>query len=82
MRTGGAPLPVFSLIAPAVMPGVSLSDHRNYWQAGYPAVMITDGSFYRNPHYHTPEDTADTLDYPRLALVVRGVHAAVAQLAR
>ena len=41
------------------MPGVSLSDHRNYWQAGFPALMITDGSFYRNPHYHTPEDTLD-----------------------
>lgn len=81
MRSGGAPLPVYSLIAPAAMPGVSLSDHRNYWQTGYPALMITDGSFYRNPHYHTPEDTADTLDYPRLALVVRGVHAAVAELA-
>jgi hypothetical protein len=29
-----------------------LSDHRNYWQYGYPAVMINDTSFLRNPNYH------------------------------
>jgi Zn-dependent M28 family amino/carboxypeptidase len=49
----------------------------NYWQVGYPAVMITDTAFYRNPHYHTRTDTADTLDYRRMAQVVEGVYAAV-----
>jgi hypothetical protein len=72
-----SPLPVFSLTAPRSLPGVGLSDHANYWEVGYPAVMITDTAFYRNPHYHTRTDTAETLDYRRMALVVEGVYAAV-----
>jgi len=72
-----SPLPVFSLTAPRSLPGVGLSDHANYWEVGYPAVMITDTAFYRNPHYHTRSDTAETLDYRRMALVVEGVYAAV-----
>jgi Zn-dependent M28 family amino/carboxypeptidase len=74
-------LPVFSLTAPRAVPGVGLSDHMNYWQLGYPAVMITDTAFYRNPHYHTRTDTADTLDYRRMAQVVEGVYAAVKTMA-
>jgi Peptidase family M28 len=55
------------------------SDHRNYWSRGWPAVMVTDTAFLRNPHYHTRNDTADTLDYRRMARVVDGVfNAAVA----
>jgi Zn-dependent M28 family amino/carboxypeptidase len=66
-------LPVESINAPRLLPGVALSDHFNYWWAGYPAVMITDTAFYRNPNYHTAFDTADTLDYGRMAQVVEGV---------
>jgi len=46
-----------------------LSDHSPFWDAGYPALMITDTSFMRNPHYHMPTDTADTLDMQFLHLV-------------
>jgi Zn-dependent M28 family amino/carboxypeptidase len=76
------PLPVYSLTAPRFLPGVDFSDHANYWQAGYPAVMITDTAFYRNPHYHTRADTAETLDYQRMAQVVESVYAAVQEMAR
>jgi Zn-dependent M28 family amino/carboxypeptidase len=79
---GASPLPVYSINAPRSVPGIDFSDHRNYWDAGYDAVMITDTAFYRNPHYHTPQDTADTLDYARMGMVVQGVHAAVRALAR
>jgi aminopeptidase YwaD len=54
-----------------------LSDHASFWDRGYQALMITDTSFYRNPHYHRPSDTAQTLDYPFLAKVTRGVCEAV-----
>lgn len=50
-----------------------LSDHRNYWQYGYNAVMINDTSFLRNPHYHQNTDTIDTLDFSKMAEVVKGV---------
>lgn len=75
------PLPVYSINAPAFVPGVDFSDQVNYWRAGYDAVMITDTAFYRNPNYHTAGDTADTLDYQRMGFVVEGVYAAVLDLA-
>jgi Zn-dependent M28 family amino/carboxypeptidase len=77
-----SPLPVYSINAPSVVPGVDFSDQLNYWAAGYNAVMITDTAFYRNPHYHTAGDTEERLDYKRMAMVVEGVYAAVANLAR
>jgi hypothetical protein len=42
--------------------------------------MVTDTSFFRNPHYHQPTDTPDTLDYLFLARVTLGVAAAVRRL--
>ena len=79
---GASPLPVYSINAPRSVPGVDFSDQMNYWEAGYDAAMITDTAFYRNPNYHTARDTAGTLDYGRMAMVVDGVHAAVLHLTR
>lgn len=60
---------------------MDFSDHRNFWAKDMPAVMITDTSFFRNPNYHQPGDLPETLDYRRMAQVVRGVHQAVLHLA-
>ncbi|HLD50307.1 MAG TPA: M28 family peptidase, partial [bacterium] len=60
-----AGLPVQSLTVPfkgRILPATRLSDHAPFWDKGYPALLITDTSFFRNPHYHTPEDTLSTLD--------------------
>ena len=73
-------LKVRSINAPAFIPGVDFSDQLNYWHAGYRAVMVTDTAFYRNLNYHTANDTAEKLDYKRMALVVAGVYAAVERL--
>lgn len=70
-------LPVYSMNAPASVMGVDLSDHRSYWAQGYPAVMITDTAFFRNAAYHTAEDTAERLDYARMAKVMSGVYAVI-----
>ncbi len=72
-----SPLPVYSINAPAIIPGIDYSDHRNYWHFGFPAAMITDTSFYRNKNYHTEADTWDTLDYAKMAMVVDGVYSIV-----
>jgi Zn-dependent M28 family amino/carboxypeptidase len=74
-------LPVHSINAEASVPGIDFSDHRSYWQYGYPAAMITDTAFYRNPHYHSAGDLAETLDYSRMAQVVQQVYSAVLDLA-
>ena len=72
---GASDLPVATINAPRSVQGVDFSDHASYWHFGMPAVMITDTAFLRNPNYHEAGDTADTLDYERMAKVVRGVHA-------
>lgn len=77
---GSTPLPVRSLCAPSSIPGIDFSDHRNYWRAGFPAVMITDTAFYRNQAYHTEGDTADRLDYDKMAMVVIGVYEAIQRM--
>ena len=78
---GASPLPVYSLNAPSRVSGVDYSDHLNFWNAGLPAVMITDTAFYRYNGYHRSTDTPERLDYRRMAMVVDGVYAAVLAVA-
>ncbi|MBD3246677.1 MAG: M20/M25/M40 family metallo-hydrolase [Candidatus Omnitrophica bacterium] len=73
--------PLESISAPGFVSGIDFSDHWSFWQEGYPAVMITDTAFYRNPHYHRLTDTWQTLDYTRTAEVVRGLTETVTDLA-
>jgi Zn-dependent M28 family amino/carboxypeptidase len=76
-----AALPTQGAAAPSWVPGVWWSDHWSFWREGYPAIMITDTAPYRNPFYHTPEDTADKLDFERMARVVDGLTHVVRALA-
>lgn len=71
---------VYSINAPVKLAGIDFSDHRSYWEFGYPAVMVTDTAFNRNLNYHTREDTYEKLDYQRMADVVNGVFHAVMTL--
>lgn len=70
-----------SLAAPRGLEGVDFSDHGSFWDEGYPAIMVTDTALFRNPNYHEPTDTWDTLDYARMARVVQGLQCAVGALA-
>ncbi len=73
-------LPVQSLAVPGdgtALPVTRLSDHASFWDRRLPALMITDTSFFRNPHYHQPTDAPATLDYSFLAKVTAGVCLAV-----
>jgi len=71
---------VESLSAPGFLPPLYLSDHSSFWKFGFPAVMITDTAFLRNPHYHKPSDTPDTLNYRFLAEVIKGLYHATVTL--
>ncbi len=66
---------------PSGIPGIGYSDHWSFWQHGYKALMVTDTSFYRNPHYHTSRDVPDTLDFDSIARVVDGIEQVVRGLA-
>lgn len=72
MQTG-TDIEVCKLNAPVMVPGVGLSDHSSYWKFGFPAVMITDTAFYRNPNYHQSSDTIETLDFKKMSQVVEAV---------
>lgn len=63
-----------------MLPDVRLSDHSPFWDAGYNAVMVTDTSFLRNPHYHKASDTIETLDLPFLMAVIDGLEVAISAL--
>jgi Zn-dependent M28 family amino/carboxypeptidase len=69
--------PLQSAAAPASLPGVGWSDHWAFWQAGYPAMMVTDTAPFRYPWYHTPDDTPDKIDYDKLALVLDGLEGVI-----
>lgn len=43
------------------------SDHAPFWKRFLPAIMWTDTSEFRNPHYHKSTDTPETLDYEFMA---------------
>ena len=67
-------VPVESLNAISLVPGIDFSDHLSFWRFNYPAFMITDTAFYRNPNYHAPSDTAETLDYDKMSALIAGMY--------
>ncbi len=76
----GSNIDVRSFSGPNIIPGTDFSDHLNYWNYGYNAVMVTDTAFFRNKNYHTDDDTEERLDYPKMAEVIRGVYWAIVNL--
>ena len=73
--------PVQSMVGPADVDGIGWSDHWSFWQAGYPAIMVTDTAPFRYPWYHTAQDTTDKIDFEKLAQVVDGLEAVIVSLA-
>jgi len=65
---------------PAMDSLAGMSDQRNYWKFGYNALMINDTSFIRNPHYHMPTDTIDTLDFGKMTEVVNSTFNAIIRI--
>lgn len=76
-----AAFPSQGVAAPGFVPGVTWSDHWSFRRHGYDAIMITDTAFNRNPNYHRPSDTPDTLDYERMARLALGLAAMLKELA-
>jgi Zn-dependent M28 family amino/carboxypeptidase len=72
----GGGLPAVTLAVPLgghILPEVRLSDHANFWDEGYPAVMLTDTAFMRNPHYHGPGDVMAHLDLDDMTELTLGL---------
>ena len=76
-----AAIDVQSICAPVnLVSDITRSDHYNYWVNGFPAVMVTDTSFLRNPNYHAITDSIETLNFERMTEVVRGTYAALCEI--
>jgi Zn-dependent M28 family amino/carboxypeptidase len=74
--------PAESAILPEIIPEIGWSDQWAFWQFGWQALMVTDTALYRNPHYHTPSDRPETLDYASMARVVEGLEGVVEELVK
>ena len=76
MRQTVPQLPVESLVLPGSgeqFTDIRLSDHSPFWENGFRAVMITDTAYFRNPNYHQPTDTLETLDIDFIRDISAGV---------
>jgi Zn-dependent M28 family amino/carboxypeptidase len=77
----GAQFPSEGAALPNVIRDVGRSDHWGFWKEGYRALMVTDTANFRNPNYHGPNDTPDTLNYDSMARVVEGLQRVLVDLA-
>ena len=74
-------VPLRGAALPEALPGTGWSDHWSFWQAGYPAMMVTDTAPWRYPYYHTAEDTPDKLVFGSFIAVVNGLEGTIQALA-
>ena len=72
---------VISPQAGTLVPDLMRSDHAPFWIAGHPALMLTDGANFRNPHYHSSSDKIETLNFNFMTNVVKATVATIAKLA-
>jgi len=63
-----------------LLPDTRRSDHAPFWDLGYPAIMLTDTTNFRSPHYHQPSDTLDTLNLAFATAVVRATAGTICRL--
>ena len=75
-----AQFPSQGVSLPNFIPGGGWSDHWSFWQAGYPALMVTDTAPFRYPYYHTQQDTPEQIDYYGLTLVISGLESVIQDL--
>ncbi|MCX8117906.1 MAG: M20/M25/M40 family metallo-hydrolase [Desulfobacterota bacterium] len=75
-----ASLDVRSLTGPEFFGGINLSDNSSFWHHGFKAIMVTDTSFFRNPHYHQETDRIETLDFDKMAEVVKGLQGTLLEM--
>ena len=78
-------LPTEFLLVPGNGDGMEearLSDHSPFWDRGFPAIMVTDTAFLRNPNYHLPSDKMETLDFEFMRKVTIGIYYSIVELAK
>ncbi|MBK8723725.1 MAG: M28 family peptidase [Saprospiraceae bacterium] len=77
-------LKVISIAVPgngSIAPDLRRSDHAPFWDAGYPALMLTDGANFRNLNYHTAKDSIQLLNFTFMGNVVKATIGMLAEAA-
>jgi hypothetical protein len=65
--------PLETIILPGLLSTMALSDQLSFWDQGFPAVMLSDTAFLRNPHYHDATDCVETLDFGKMSQVTQSL---------
>ena len=73
-------VPTETLHTPVWSPDLVRSDHYAFVLNHFPALLVTDTADFRNPNYHSENDTPGTLDYAVMAGVTSGLVAAFGEL--
>lgn len=81
IKKNGTPCQILpDLSSGKLIPITGFSDHASFWEQKYPAIMVTDTAMLRNPHYHQPSDTIESLDleffshvYQSLMIAIRTI---------
>ena len=78
-------LPAEFLVVPGNGEGMEemrLSDHSSFWDQNFPALLVTDTAFLRNPNYHLYSDIVETLNFEFMRKVAIGVFYSIVDLAK
>jgi Zn-dependent M28 family amino/carboxypeptidase len=78
-------LPYLPIAVPGtgeLLPDSRRSDHAPFWDEGFKAIMVTDTTNFRSPHYHRPTDTLATLNLEFAAKVCRATAGFILEMAR
>ncbi len=76
-----ARFPAEGLVEPGFMSSLALSDSEGFRMQGFPAIVVTDTGKLRNANIGTALDTADKLDFARMARMTSGLARVVQKLA-
>jgi hypothetical protein len=76
----GSSFPIEAGVVPEWVEAADWSDHRSFWQFGYPGIMVTDTGGFRSIYHTTKEDTLEKLDFGAMSRIVIGVYTCTVHL--
>ena len=76
----GSSFPIQVGVVPEWVKAADWSDHRSFWQFGYPGIMVTDTGGFRSPFHNTKEDTMEKLNFEAMSRIVIGMYACAVDL--
>jgi len=76
----GSSFPIEAGVVPEWIEAADWSDHRSFWQFGYPGIMVTDTGGFRSIYHTTKEDTLEKLDFEAMSRIVIGMYTCAVHL--